>query len=85
MFISLFINFKNQIMKKLIASLLAAVVVAVCFFSVKTYAFESFNVMMEQGDVKEAPGEKENCEEGGDKCTYTYDHRAYGIERSHNK
>lgn len=73
-------------MKKFLLSLSAVVVLAVGFFSFKSYAFQNFRIDHMTDEIKRAPCEEDNCDDnkGGD-CYYSCEKANYHIEDASNK
>ena len=76
-------------MKKTIIMIIAALSVGVSL-SFLLPAKESREAFFEANlealaEYELCPGEAENCEDGGDHCYYSYNHRNYNIETKKNR
>jgi hypothetical protein len=74
-------------MKIKYAIIAATIIATTTVISVKTFKESTplFDANVEALAEQENPGEGENCEKGGERCCYYYEHRNYNTEGLHNK
>ena len=71
---------KNRI-KAAIAAAGIAALAAFCFVQTNNQTEDLFEKNVEAlADRELCPGEKDNCDDGGERCLYYYNHANYNIE-----